>query len=450
MSPHGTTTTRTTPGPDGVMPRTWAGLSPGVWTALAWSAGTALTLLSRTRLPGEVRPSVVPGVLIHRWDGLAALWLATAITLAGGALLGRAPRTAFALLLVAAVLGTTPLGVGEVPAAQYLAVDVALFFLAATRDRRTAALALGLALAVLAGFLGVRGLHGWHVGVSEELPVALTAVVAWLAGRSLGQARRHARELSEQATAQAVADERLRIAREVHDMVAHNMGIVALQAGAARRVIDTQPERAREALGEVERTSRRTLAGLRRMMGALREAEWEPDGRAARVEGSGPGLLEEVDRLAADTTAAGVRVEVRRLGTWSALPAEISLSAFRIVQESVTNVVRHSGARACQVTLDLRKPGTLILGIEDDGPPGGGTGTTPALPSAASTLARGRLRHHDARNAEPAGAGPSGYGLIGMRERTALLDGEFSAGPRPEGGFRVVARLPVHSEEGLR
>ncbi|MFD0430890.1 sensor histidine kinase [Streptomyces zhihengii] len=244
-----------------------------MWTVLAWCAGLVFTFLIRVRLPGEDAPPVLAGVLFYRWDGITQLVLATALTVAGARWLDRSPLGGLGLLLGASVIATMPLSVGEIPLAQFLAVDVALYTVAASRPRRTGAVAVALALGVLAGYLAFRWLAGWTTGTSAELAVALTAVVAWLTGDSAHRSRLHSEELRARSTAQAVSDERLRIARELHDMVAHSIGIVALQAGAARRVIDTQPERAREALGEVEATSRETLAGLRRMLGALREAD---------------------------------------------------------------------------------------------------------------------------------------------------------------------------------
>ena len=130
-------------------------------------------------------------------------------------------------------------------------------------------------------------------------------------------------------------------------MVAHSMGIITLQAGAAARVIETQPQRARDALFEVENAGRETLAGLRRMLGPLRPADAGQDYQP----GSMPGLA-DIDRLAAATTAAGVRVDVRWRGERRTLPPDFELAAYRIVQESVTNVVRHAGTRSCQVLID--------------------------------------------------------------------------------------------------
>ncbi|HEY9369004.1 sensor histidine kinase [Streptomyces sp.] len=450
-------------------------LSPGAWAALAWCGGLVVTLLTRLRLPGESEPEHVPGSQLYRWDGPAFLLFGTVLTLAGCALLRRRPLAALGLMLFATVCATTSLSVMGIPMAQYVAVDVALYAIAAAHARRTALVALALALGLLVGYLAFRWLMHWPVGVSAELAVALVAVVAWLLGRSSHQAREHAERARAQAERQAVTAERLRIAREMHDVVAHTIGIVALQAGAAARIVDTRPDRAREAMLAVETAGREALSGLRRMLGALRESDAGegrvreesgadadgPSGRpaepgsgpaggaAARAAGgaaSGPGAgaasgpaagtssepasapalaphhpdlapapgLADLDRLAAATTAAGVRVDVRWQGERRSLPADLDLSAFRIVQESVTNVVRHSGAAACEVLVDFGD-GDVRVTVTD-------------------------------RGAAAPGAHSPGFGIAGMRERVALLRGEFEAGPRPEGGFRVSARLPVPQE----
>ncbi|NGO70445.1 sensor histidine kinase [Streptomyces boncukensis] len=382
-------------------------MSPGAWTTLAWCAGAALTFVFRVRLPGESEPADWPAIQLYRWDGLLTLAVAGVLTAVGGRRLERRPLAGLCLMLAAAVASPMPLGVGEIPLPQYLAVIVALYFVAAAGPRRTGAAALALALAVPCGYLAVRAVAGWNVGASTELAVLLTAVISWLIGNSARQSREHAASLADRSAAQAVTAERLRIAREMHDMIAHTMGIVALQAGAARRVLDTQPERARSALGEVENASRETLSGLRRMLVALRGAEpGEYTGAPEQACGLG-----DVGRLAATTTAAGVRVDVRWRGEQRPLPPEIDVSAYRIIQEAVTNVVRHAAARSCRVTVEQRE-GELAVEIVDAGT-GGGRG------------------------------GGTGFGLAGMRERVALLHGEFAAAPRPGGGFRVAARLPV-------
>ncbi|MGW8451003.1 sensor histidine kinase [Streptomyces niveus] len=392
-------------------------VQPSVWVALAWAAGAVFTFLVRLRLPGEEEPAVLAGVLIYRWDGLAMLAVATCLAVAGGRRLAGRPLFGTALLLGAAVLATTPLSVGEIPLAQFLAVDVALFFVASTRPRRTGLVAAAMALGTLVGYLGVRMLHGWNVGMSAETAVAMTVVIAWLIGNSTHQAREYAEQSRVQAAARAVTAERLRIAREMHDTVAHSIGIIALQAGAAARVIETQPVAAREALSSIENAGRETLAGLRRMLGALRQAEPEGPGYAAELAHAAPldpalGLA-DVDRLAATTTAAGVRVDVRWHGEPRPLPPEIDISAYRIIQEAVTNVVRHAGTPSCRVTVDSSRTEELSIEITDDG-----------------------------RGVRQRGKG-TGWGLVGMRERATLLHGDFAAGPRPAGGFRVTARLPV-------
>ncbi|MEU8700680.1 sensor histidine kinase [Streptomyces sp. NPDC048680] len=389
---------------------------PGWWVGVAWYAGVLLTFLVRVRLPGEFEPSVRPGMLLYRWDGLLTQLLATALAAGGCVVMERRPLNGLALLLGAATLATFSLSVGEIPLAQFLAPDVALYFITATRSRRTGAVALLMALGVLACFLAVRLLAGWGVGTSAELAVALTAVVAWLVGGSAYEARRHGESLTARAAEQAVVAERLRIAREMHDMVAHSVGIIALQAGAAARVVHTQPEAAREAMSAVETAGRETLSGLRRMLGALRQdgpGLQGPEREAAPLHPA-EGLA-DVDRLARATTAAGVRVEVRWRGERRPLPPDIDLSAFRIIQESVTNVVRHAATGSCRVSVEY---GPEELGIE--------------------VADRGRGPGH---------AAITGFGLIGMRERVALLHGEFTAAPRPEGGFRVTARLPVPTED---
>ncbi|GAA0699928.1 sensor histidine kinase [Kitasatospora atroaurantiaca] len=294
------------------------------------------------------------------------------------------------------------------------AMDVLICYIAATRSRRTGIAAAGTVLAVWAGaFMGNwvtvrRGNEMVSDLLSEVSGAALTVVIAWMIGNSIRQRRDYREALHAEAAARAVVAERLRIARELHDMVAHSIGVIAIQAGAAGLVIDTQPAGARKALSAIETTSRETLAGLRRMLGALHQAEADP-AKAAPAAG-----LEAVDRLAATTADAGVRVEVHWLGQRRPLPPEIDLVAFRIIQESVTNTVRHSGTHHCQVSVEYRDE-ELAIEVVDDG--------------------RGPVRADAAAGA--------GYGISGMRERVALLNGRFSAGSRPEGGFRVAARLPT-------
>jgi signal transduction histidine kinase len=232
--------------------------------------------------------------------------------------------------------------------------------------------------------------------------------VTWL----IGTASRQGREYAQSQGTHAATAERFRISRELHDNVAHSIGLIAVLAGAAGRVIDTQPKEAREALGSIEMTSRDTLTGLQRMLNALRNAEPGAD-RDAVPLASAHGLT-DLDQLAAQAAGAGVRVDVTWRGERRQLPPEIDLSAFRIIQEAVTNVVRHSGTHACRVDVGFESD-ELAIEIVDNG-------------HGPARVGRG---------------GEGGFGLLGMRERVAMLSGQFSAGPRPEGGFRVAARLPA-------
>jgi signal transduction histidine kinase len=297
---------------------------------------------------------------------------------------------------------------------------LAVGIIAATRPARAA---IGAAFAVFAVQAGAALYYtsGTNSYTSTLVLHLLVLLVAGVTGYSLRERRRHAAALGAQAATQAVTAERLRIARELHDMVAHSIGIIAIQAGVGSRVIDTQPQEARKALSAIETTSRDTLSGLRRMLGALRQAGpgdmpagpgGVPEGPAYEAPPLDPAPgLDDLDRLAATTRDAGVRVDVVWAGERRPLPADLDLSAYRIVQEAVTNVVRHAGTRSCRVTLTQRDEEIAVEVVDD----GRGSGRPPG----------------------------TGYGLVGMRERVALLHGEFTAGPRPGGGFRVAARLPL-------
>lgn len=359
---------------------------PGLWTALVWFAAAVQPIVVYVLLPPRNEYSLsYPRDGLHSVDARVLLAVAAALAVAGCVLLRR--PLGYVLVVAATVVSTVAWRQDGVPPFQFLALDVALCFVAATQPRRVSLVAAGATLGVLAGYLVAR--VGGGLGSVPEAYLALTVVIAWLVGNSVAQARAHTQQLHDQA----VTAERLRIAREMHDTVAHSVGIIALQAGAAARVAETQPARAREAMRAVEKTGRETLAGLQRVLGALRE----------------PVGLSDVDQLASATGAAGVDVQVYWKGTRRPLPADVDLAAFRIVQESVTNAVRHSGADSCRVTIDYRA-GELAIEVRDHG-----TGS---------------------------GAG-AGFGLAGMRERVALLHGDFNAGPHPAGGFLVTARLPV-------
>jgi len=216
------------------------------------------------------------------------------------------------------------------------------------------------------------------------------------------------------ATAQAaVHEERARIARELHDVVAHNVGLIVLQAGGARSVLATDPERARTALRQVEETGRQTLTEMRHLVGILREDEDEERQPLPR--------LERLPALVDEARAGGLTVELAVEGARVELPAGLELAAYRLIQEALTNVRKHAPASRVQVRLGY-EPDRLRIEVSDDGGPAG----------AAAAPARD--------------ASDSGHGLIGMRERVQVYGGRMQTRSMPGGGFRVEAVLPLSGE----
>ena len=276
--------------------------------------------------------------------GPAGLAYAAAIlSMLPALLLPRWPLPVLALMLAGFVASGLTWFDGNAAYLQVVVQDLAVGVVAATSRRRISIPAAALATVVQVGAVGLNLYGNDGVSLTTAGLLALATVTAWLVGWTVRERRRHA----ETVHAQALADERLRIAREVHDLVAHSIGVIAIQAGVGGRVIDTQPAEARNALATIETTSRETLAGLRRTVAALR--------------GPAPGLA-DVEALA----AVGVRVDVRREGRIRALPADLELAAYRIVQESVTNVARHAGTDACRVVIGYGKS-ALTVEVIDDG-----------------------------------------------------------------------------------
>jgi signal transduction histidine kinase len=202
----------------------------------------------------------------------------------------------------------------------------------------------------------------------------------------------------------AALGERARLAREIHDVVAHSVSVMVIQAAGARAVMDGEPDRARAALSSVERAGRDALAEMRRLLGVL------GDGERLRALAPQPGV-EDLAELVRATCAAGLPASIRVEGQPVIVPAGLSLCAYRVVQEALTNSIKHAGPARAEVAVRWR-PDVLELEVADDGP---GPVTSPA----------------------------GGHGLMGMRERTALHGGSVDAGPRPGGGFAVRARIPL-------
>jgi signal transduction histidine kinase len=310
------------------------------------------------------------------------------------AVLGTMIATAFAYTLA----GFPAVGLG--PAAL-----VAVFTVAAACERRRSVPATGAAIASMALIVSLSDAQ-----LETIVANGITFGVAWFIGDRMRVSRARAEEAErtrDEATREAVRDERLRIARELHDVVAHALSVIAVQSGTGRLVLDSSPGTARDALCAIETTSRTALAEMRRLLTVLRDDDWiEPRGPT-------PGLG-QLDELVAQTVAAGLPVRVSVHGERVALPLGADVAAYRIVQEALTNARKH--ARASHVDLGVcYRPGQVRLEVTDDG--------------------RGPVSDHT-----------EGHGLVGMRERVALYGGQLEVGPAPQGGFRVAVTLPSTSE----
>jgi signal transduction histidine kinase len=268
------------------------------------------------------------------------------------------------------------------------AVCFGLYTVAVERERTWSLAALVVAVIATAGISG---------GEPESVLVAFAALGAvWAIGYTTRLRRSFLERETTQRAEQALADERLRIARELHDVVAHNLSLIAVQAANAAHV--RSPSHAYEALSVISETSRAALTEMRSLLGVLRsDADLAP-----------PPGLDGLAELADRASLAGVRVSLDVRG--SAVPEGVGLSVYRIVQEALTNVVKHAAPASCTVVVDVT-PSSVRVEVTDDGP-----------------------------GVKELGVG---HGLIGMRERVAVYGGTFSAGPGPGGGFRVAAELPI-------
>jgi signal transduction histidine kinase len=277
--------------------------------------------------------------------------------------------------------------------------------------------------AVGAGWLVFLGLP-WALGHSGGPKVlAALAIAAWLlvalAGAEGVRSRRdrlaEARQARELQARRKADEERLRIAQELHDVLAHNISLINVQSGVALHLMDEKPEQARIALTAINEASADALREVRSVLGVLRGTSEQ----APRAPTAG---LDRLDDLVARTTAAGMAVKLEVHGERRPLPASIDLAAFRIVQEALTNIVRHAGAGAASVELTYG-PGELTVQVDDDG--------------------HGVSASGDSRKTQGLDGEGGGNGIPGMRERAVALGGTFDAGPRSDGGFRVRARIPV-------
>ena len=305
------------------------------------------------------------------------------------------------------------------PSFASLAFLVAVYTVAAYRPRRisiTAGLASGAAVLIILA-IGAEPLEPDAV-IAECLIVG----AAWSLGHGLRLRRGEVESLEDRASRlehergewvrDAVGQERRVIARELHDVVAHNVSVIVAQSGAARRIFDDAPEEARATLGAIEQTGRAALVEMRRLTGFLRT---ESDGSAMRTPQPG---LEDLGTLVSQVGDAGLPVDLRIEGTPRALPAGLDLSAFRIVQEALTNVLKHAGPARATVLVRFTDA-SLELSVIDDGTGSGERRTSSPKPR---------------------------YGQLGMQERVALFGGHLDIGPGREGGYAVNVSLPVDAE----
>jgi signal transduction histidine kinase len=366
--------------------------------ALALFVAVEIEIVLQPHLKGPVGVNM----LLYGAAALTLLWrrrmpLVSAIALVAAASLGQAffngpPDLAFAIVMII----TTAYSVG------------------AHAEQRTA-------------LLGVALICGAIVGVSVLandsdilFPVVFFGFMPWLVGRTLRHHQALARALAEKADRaehareeeqrRAIAAERTRVARELHDVLAHNLSVMVVQASAARRVVERDPDRAGDAAELIRITGREALAELRQLFGAVRRGEGEPL--------AGPPSVKQVERLAARAREAGLQVRVRVEGTPVPLPAGVDVTAYRVVQEALTNTIKHAGPAQATVTVRY-EPWELVVEVEDDGPGPSGNGGLSAT--------------------------GGGHGLVGMRERVQVYGGNLQCGRRRGGGYAVRARLPTLS-----
>lgn len=314
----------------------------------------------------------------------------------------RAPVTVAVVTMAAAAL----LGMAELPEPPVMfAPLLALYTAAAHRPRSVtvplaAVIMLGAAVAIF---------FGDSTDAADVAVGYFTGISAWVIGDTARSQREHTALLESRradAARQAASEERVRIARDLHDIVAHHVSVIAVQAEAAQEVLATRPDRAAEAMASVADTARTALAELRKLLGVLRS----PTDLAPQPD------LAAVDELVESVRQAGLQVEVSTTGEPRPVDSMVGVTAYRVVQEALTNVIKHAGRCRARVSLDFG-PDDLVVTVTDDG------------------------RQVSAARADVNGGG---QGLLGMRERVTILGGSLDAGPRPgDGGFAVRARLPL-------
>ncbi|MEJ3655203.1 sensor histidine kinase [Actinomycetes bacterium KLBMP 9759] len=345
----------------------------------------------------------------HQPDARPLDWFAYALVLAGPLLLvfrrahPPAVLAGITVLIIAYVVLAYPNG------PMFFAGLVALFSAVAAGYRLAPFVTVGLAFGWLALMQLIRfdfGVGAWS-GLATWISVTAVVIAAAELWRARRERQAQARAALEETERRRGSEERLRIAQELHDVLGHHVSLINVQAGVALYLMDDDPEQARTALTAIKQSSKDLLREMRSTLGVLRGVDEAP--RHDPVPG-----LDQLDRLVADTSGAGLPVELDVRGTPRQLPPSVDLAAYRIIQESLTNARRHAGAATATVVLEYAADG-LTVRVEDDG--------------------------QGAAAAPPAPGG--GNGLPGMRARATALGGTITSGPRDEGGFAVHAHLPT-------
>jgi signal transduction histidine kinase len=359
--------------------------------------------------------SVLGGLFLHHLS-----WILVTIVMTVAIIVRRSlPTEAF---VTAIVVGAVQVILGLQPVPSDLAIVVLLYTLAAYTTRRKSV--IGLAICVLGSAAEVLRMHAANgVSATDRMMTGAIlfvgpALIAWVLGDSMRYRRAYYANLEERAARlerdrdvqakSAAAQERARIARELHDVVAHNVSVMVVQADGAAYAMDTDPSRAREALTAISATGRKALAEMRVLLGVLRQTGDQGEADLAPLPG-----LSQLDELLDQARAAGLAVSCLVEGTPPVLPDGTALATYRIIQESLTNVRKHAGPLASASVLLRYGPGEMEIIVRDDG-----------LGSAAPSDG-------------------AGHGMTGMSERAAIFGGSVQSGPRPGGGFEVSARLPL-------
>jgi signal transduction histidine kinase len=347
----------------------------------------------------------------HQHPHAAVGWASYVLLAVGG--LSLIVRRRFPVVVLAVALGTA-LWAGAIgDTGMIWIVPIAAFFNAVIARKRAAAIG-SLVVGYTASFLGL-----WTSRPGHSSPLLALGVAAWLIVllalaelvRIRGQRAAAVARSREDQLQRRASEERMRIARDLHDVLAHNISVIHVQANTALHLMDRQPERAREALTAINEVSKQALTELRSVLGVLRTA----DDDAPRAPSPG---LDQLGDLVTSARAAGLEVTLRATGEQRRLPADADLAAYRIIQEALTNTTRHSESRSAEVVIEYEDSCVRIQA--DDAGPARGNGSTP--------------------NGQEVSAG---NGITGMTERASALGGTLTAGPRPGGGFRVSAWLPL-------